>query len=72
MNIRIEYCVVWNYEPTALSLREELVLFGNAQIVSGTRGAFEVFLNNELIFSKLKLDRFPNIGEVGQLIKERM
>ena len=46
--------------------------FLNAYINSkpGVRGAFEVFKNDILIFSKLELDRFPNDGEIIQLIKE--
>ena len=38
--------------------------------VSGARGAFEVYVNEQLIFSKLQLDRFPNDGEIVQLIRE--
>ena len=67
MNIVIEYCVVWNYKPRALSLGDELSnQFGNNIVVlkPGDRGAFEVFVNNQLIFSKLQLDRFPNDGEI--------
>ena len=67
MNISIEYCVVWDYEPRALSLGDELTnLFGNniVELKAGDRGAFEVFVNNQLIFSKLQLDRFPNDGEI--------
>ena len=71
MNIVIEYCVVWNYEPRALSLRDELFLLGTAALKPGARGAFEVFKNDMLVFSKLELDRFPNDGEVIQLIKEQ-
>ncbi len=73
MNIRIEYCVQWNYEPQALSLREELGYeFMNAfiEIRPGAKGAFEVYKDDVLVFSKLKLDRFPNDGEVIQLIRE--
>ena len=72
MNVRIEYCVQWNYEPRALSLREEIdnafpdVTGGH---VPGERGAFEVFVNDELIFSKLQEDRFPHGGEVVNLLK---
>ena len=73
MNVRIEYCVQWNYEPRALSLREEIgkafpdVIGGHSP---GERGAFEVFVNSDLIFSKLHEDRFPNDGEIVNLIKE--
>ena len=72
MNISIEYCVVWNYEPRALSLGDELTnKFGNNIVVlkPGDRGAFEVYVDGQLIFSKLQLDRFPNDGEIIQLLK---
>ena len=72
MNISIEYCVQWNYEPRALSLGDELTnKFGNNIVVlkPGDRGAFEVYVNHQLIFSKLQLDRFPNEGEIINLIK---
>ena len=72
MNIVIEYCVVWNYEPRALSLGDELSnQFGNNIVVlkPGDRGAFEVYVDEQLIFSKLQLDRFPNDGEIIQLLK---
>ena len=35
----------------------------------GARGAFEVFKDGELLFSKLELDRFPNDGEIANLIQ---
>ena len=71
MNIRIEYCVVWNYEPRALSLGDELSnKFGyNVRLKPGDRGAFEVFVNGQLIFSKLQTDRFPENEEIINLIK---
>ena len=73
MNISIEYCVVWNYEPRALSLGDELTnQFGNNIVVlkPGDRGAFEVYVNHQLIFSKLQLDRFPNEGEIITFIED--
>ena len=71
MNIRIEYCVVWNYKPRALSLRDILSnQFGNtAELKPGDRGAFEVFVNNQLIFSKLQTDRFPEHEEIVSFIE---
>ena len=70
MDIRIEYCVVWNFEPKALSLRDDLnEEFGYwAEITPGATSAFEVYVNNNLIFSKLQLDRFPNDREIIKLI----
>ena len=71
MNIRIEYCVVWNYKPKALSLRDDLsTQFGNiVELKPGAKGAFEVFVNNQLIFSKLQTDRFPEHGEIVSFIE---
>lgn len=34
---------------------------------SGTKGRFEVTLNDQLIFSKARLHRFPNRGEIVKL-----
>ena len=71
MNIRIEYCVQWNYKPRARSLRFDINdRFGYwAEIVPGARGAFEVYVNDQLIFSKLQSDRFPNENEVIEFIE---
>ena len=73
MDISIEYCVVWNYEPRALSLGDELSnQFGNniVKLKPGDRGAFEVFVNGQLIFSKLQTDRFPEHEEIILFIED--
>ena len=72
MNIRIEYCVVWNYKPRALSLRDDLSnQFGNiVELKPGAKGAFEVFINNQLIFSKINPPHvFPEHGEIISLVE---
>ena len=71
MNIAIEYCVVWNYEPDARSLRDELnEQFGYwSELKPGDRGAFEVYINGNIIFSKLREGRFPNKGEIANYIE---
>ena len=35
---------------------------------TGSKGRFEVSVNDQLIFSKLKLHRFPNPGEILKLV----
>tara|TARA_Y100000758_G_scaffold64651_1_gene41923 strand:+ start:144 stop:299 length:156 start_codon:yes stop_codon:yes gene_type:complete len=40
-----------------------------AEIVPGARGAFEVYVNNNIVFSKLNEDRFPNENEVIEFIE---
>ena len=71
MNISIEYCMQWNYEPKALSLRESIQKqFGiNAELIESGGGVFEVKFNNSIIFSKKELNRFPNENEVEDLIE---
>lgn len=39
------------------------------ELIEGSRGAFEVLVNDEVIFSTLKLGRFPNDGEITWLIE---
>ncbi len=41
-----------------------------AGMVPGARGAFEVFANDDLIFSKLQEDRFPDDGEIVRLLNK--
>ena len=71
MKISIEYCMQWNYEPKALSLRDKIQSrYGvDSELISSGGGVFEVTLNNSLIFSKKDLGRFPNENEIEDLIE---
>ena len=71
MDISIEYCMQWNYEPRALSLRDELSSkFGiNSDLIESAGGVFEIKANGHLIFSKKQLGRFPNQGEIIRFIE---
>ena len=71
MKISIEYCMEWNYEPRAFSLRDKLSnLFGiESKLIESAGGVFEVKLNNNLIFSKKQLGRFPEEGEIENFIQ---
>ena len=68
MKISIEYCMQWNYEPRALSLRDDLMDefltdFDSFEInlIESGGGVFEVFVNDNLqVFSKKQTGRFPN------------
>ena len=75
MKISIEYCSVWNYLPRASSLEEYLKnkYDGAAiELISSGGGVFEVTLENELIFSKKSLGRFPDDGEIDTLIDQNI
>jgi predicted Rdx family selenoprotein len=43
-----------------------------AQVVPGDRGAFEVNMDDQVVFSKLQLDRFPNDGEIVELLRSEI
>ena len=75
MKISIEYCAMWNYLPKASSLEVELNdNFPQADIslISSGGGVFEISLNDDLIFSKKALNRFPEGGEIKKLIMDRL
>lgn len=74
MKISIEYCNVWNYLPRAAGLANELLEKYGTNIDSLTMlpsggGVYEIMKNDNLIFSKKKLDRFPDDGEIIDLIE---
>ena len=41
-----------------------------AETIPSSGGVFEIIVNGSLIFSKKQLGRFPNDGEIVQLIRE--
>ena len=84
MKISIEYCMEWNYEPKALSLRDDLVesfqdRFDefNVELIESDGGVFEVWVNNTLeVFSKRRIGRHINssyeiIKTINDAIDER-
>ena len=71
MKISITYCTSWVYLNQALSLRESIERqFGiKAELIKGMGGVFEISVNDNLLFSKKELNRFPNENEVEDLIE---
>ena len=46
-------------------------IFGfSSELVESGGGVFEIRVNGHLIFSKKKLNRFPNPGEIIQFIED--
>jgi selT/selW/selH-like putative selenoprotein len=39
-----------------------------ARLIEGSRGIFDVKVDGRLVYSKHKTNRFPNQGELSQLI----
>ncbi len=73
MKIDIHYCTLWDYKPNAVSLADELYqAFGvKANLVPGGNGIFDVIVDDELVFSKFKVDRFPEPGEIVRTLKSQ-
>ena len=40
----------------------------NVKLIPGSRGVVDVRCDGELVFSKFKQGRFPDVGEITQLI----
>ena len=73
--VKIYYCQMWNYKPQAARVAEELKKdFEDVEVELqvGGRGDFVVECDGKIIFSKkaLKDERFPEVGEISQLLKE--
>ena len=84
MKISIEYCMEWNYEPRARSLRDDLIKEFQGRFeefsvepIQSSGGVFEVMVNDHLqVFSKKQVGRFPKssyevIKTINDAIDER-
>jgi len=73
MKITIEYCGVWNFEPRAASLADQIKTQFDLQpeLIRSGGGVFEIEIDKELVFSKKAEDRFPEDEEILAMIKSR-
>jgi selT/selW/selH-like putative selenoprotein len=72
--LSIIYCGTCNYRPIAASLSraiESETGLKPALIHSRESGAFEIALNDELIFSKNVSGRFPDFAEIVETVREK-
>ena len=74
MNVSIECGNAWNYLPRAAGLASELLKKYGTKITQlsmlpSDGGVYEIIKDGSLIFSKKKLDRFPDDGEIVNLIE---
>jgi predicted Rdx family selenoprotein len=52
-----------------MELKQELGI--SPELIAGKAGIFDVKADGELVFSKHKVDRFPEDGEVVKLLRTR-
>ena len=73
MKIHIEFCIKWNYGPEFDRVSKKIKkMFSNA-IIEGNKtpprsGAFEISLNNKLVYSKFKTNHFPSESELKKVL----
>lgn len=77
VTVRIEYCAPCSYTDRATALVGELLKDYEDQVesvalVPSDGGRFEVTVDGELIFSKLKVKRHAEPGEVVGLVGARL
>ena len=69
MRIYIEFCVKWNYDPEFERVSNIIKNLESDVEISCNQnpprsGAFEVSINDKLVFSKFELGRFPTENEI--------
>ena len=77
MKIKLEFCIVWNYTPRAVSTVEDILeKYGkditSIDLIPGSGGVFELYLDEVLIYSKLKTGRHTNEGEILELMENAL
>ena len=75
MNIHIEYCEKWNYQPDFDRVSKIIKkIVHNAKIKGNTKtprsGAFEVIIENKLIYSKFHTGEFPQESDIKKWFKK--
>lgn len=68
-NIKVEFCMQWNFAPKAASFAEEIFTHFRGQIekmelIPASGGIFEVSVNGEKIYSKDETGVFPTSEEI--------
>lgn len=75
--VEITYCRQCGWLMRASWMAQELLStfsteLGEAALVPGTGGIFEVKVDDEVIWSREEMGRFPDIKELKQLVRDRV
>lgn len=77
-NVDISYCRLCNWGLRASWMAQELLSTFDEEIGSvtltpdATGGVFEVRIDGELVWSRKETGRFPDIGELKRLTRDRI
>jgi selenoprotein W-related protein len=75
--VTIVYCTQCRWLLRAAWMAQELLTtfaddLGEVALAPGTGGMFEVRVENELVWSRAEKQRFPEIKELKQLVRDRV
>ena len=75
--VEITYCRQCGWLMRAAWMAQELLTtfsteLGETALVPGTGGIFEVRVDDEVIWSREEMGRFPDIKELKQLVRDRI
>ena len=75
--IEIEYCTQCRWLLRAGWMAQELLTtfeaeIGEVALVPGSGAVYDIRINGELLFSRKKEGRFPDIKELKQLVRDRI
>ncbi len=80
LRIRITYCVPCGHQPHAFQLANQLLGdYGmkfnrdmELTLVPADKGEFDVYINDEKVFSRHETQRFPTSDEIKQAIEQHL
>ena len=75
--IEIEYCTQCRWLLRAAWMAQELLTtfeaeIGGVALVPGSGGVFDVRVDGQLLWSRRERERFPDIKELKQLVRDRV
>lgn len=75
--LSIEYCTSWAYLGRAVALARTILTehtnnISEFKLIPSEGGVLEIILNDELVWSKKELDRYPEKGEVEEIVKNKI
>ena len=75
--IKIEYCTGWGYLARAVALTRNILTEHSNKITElilepSHDGVLEISVNDELIFSKKQLDRYPEKREIENIVTQKL
>ncbi len=76
-HISIEFCTLCNWMHRATWMQQEFFTtfqdeLESIKLIQGTGGIYDIYLDNDLLFSRKKEGRFPEIKEIKQMIRDRI